>query len=69
MFLAQALNEDRSCQYAVNDSAIKRLLGGLPLCSTRTGAYCRARKRLPVQMVKSLARYAGDLISQQSLGE
>ncbi len=69
MFLAQALNENRSCQYAVNDAAIKRLLGNLPLCSTRTGAYCRARKRLPVQMVKSLACYAGDLISQQSLGE
>ena len=36
MFLAQALSADRSCQNAVNDSAIKRLAGGLPLCSTAT---------------------------------
>ena len=36
MFLAQAMNDDRSCQHAVNDSAVKRLLGGLPLCSTHT---------------------------------
>lgn len=59
MFLAQALSADRSCQKAVNDTAVKRLAGGLPRCSTHTGAYCRARERLPVQMVRTLARYAG----------
>ena len=59
MFLAQALSADRSCQKAVNDTAVKRLAGGLPLCSTHTGAYCRARERLPVRMVCTLARYAG----------
>ena len=32
MFLAQAMSADRSCQNAVNDAAIKRLLGRLPLC-------------------------------------
>ena len=54
MFLAQAMNEDRSCQRAVNAAAVKRLLGGLPMCSTYTGAYCRARKRLPLSMLTSL---------------
>lgn len=67
MFLAQAMNEDRSCQHIVNDSAIKRMLGGLPQCSTSTGAYCRARNRLPLQLVKTLSCYAGNMISQQSL--
>lgn len=67
MFLAQAMNEDRSCQHIVNDSAIKRVLGGLPPCSTSTGAYCRARNRLPLPMVKSLCCYAGKMSSQQSL--
>ena len=43
MFLAQALHADRSCQRAVNEAAVKRLVGGLPVCSTHTGAYCRAR--------------------------
>src|SRR5665647_1414560 len=33
MFLAQALMPDRSCQNIVNDSAVKRLMGGLPQCS------------------------------------
>lgn len=41
MFLAQALSADRSCQKAVNDTAVKRLARGLPRCSTHTGAYCR----------------------------
>ena len=59
MFLAQALSADRSCQKAVNDTAVKRWAGGLPLCSTHTGAYCRARQRLPMEMVCTLARYTG----------
>lgn len=47
MFLAQALKPDRSCQAIVNDAAVKRLQGGLPPWSTHTGAYCKARQRLP----------------------
>jgi len=66
MFLAQALATDRSCQNAVNDSAIKRLVGGLPNCSTHTGAYCRARQRLPMEMVSTLARYTGRMIAQNT---
>src|SRR5688572_23045394 len=45
MFVAQALSADRSCQRVVNESAVKRLVGGLPQCSTHTGGYCRARQR------------------------
>lgn len=63
MFLAQALSADRSCQKAVNDTAIKRLAASLPLCSTHTGAYCRARQRLPMEMVCKLARYTGRWIT------
>jgi len=64
MFLAQAMSADRSCQRAVNDAAIKRLTGGLAVCSTHTGAYCRARKRLPLEMASTLARYTGRLIAK-----
>lgn len=63
MFIAQALDADRSCQKAVNATAVKRLAGGLPLCSTHTGAYCRARQRLPVEMVSTLARQVGRSIT------
>jgi len=66
MFLAQALSADRSCQKAVNDTAIKRLAGGLPLCSTHTGAYCRARGRLPLEMVSTLTRYAGRWVTARA---
>ncbi len=65
MFLAQAMRTDSSCQNIVNDSAIKRLMGGLPDCSTHTGAYCRARKRLPMEMVSTLARYTGQSLAEQ----
>jgi hypothetical protein len=64
MFLAQALSADRSCQRAVNDAAIKRLTGGMTPCSTHTGAYCRARQRLPVEMVSTLVRKSGQLTAE-----
>ncbi len=66
MFLAQAMSPDSSCQKAVNDAAIKRLLGGLSVCSTHTGSYCLARQRLPQDMVKQLARYTGEMITGNS---
>ena len=65
MFLAQALSEDRSCQKAVNDAAIKRVMGGLRSVSTGTGGYCRARQRLPLQMVSELVRRTGELMDRQ----
>ena len=63
MFLAQALNADRSCQNAVNEAAVRRTLGVLPCCSTHTGAYCRARQRLPMEMVRTLARHSGRCVA------
>ncbi len=66
MFLAQAMSADRSCQNAVNDTSIKRLIGGLSPCSTYTGAYCQARKRLPVNMVTTLTRYTGQMMTQRT---
>ena len=65
MFLSQALNADRSCQRVVNEAATNRLLGGLRPCSTSTGGYCRARQRLPVEMVRGLARLTGQLVDEQ----
>ena len=66
MFLAQALSADRSCQKAVDEAAVKRLIGGLKPCSTHTGAYCRARKRLPMPMVQTLANYTGQAIAARA---
>ena len=66
MFLAQALSADRSCQKAVDEAAIKRLMGNLPLCSTHTGAYCRARQQLPLEMVSTLVRHTGGLMGEHT---
>ena len=66
MFLAQALSADRSCQRAVNEAAIKRLSGGLAICSTHTGAYCRARQRLPIEMVSALVHHTGRWMAGKS---
>lgn len=59
MFMAQALNADRSCQNAINEFSARRVAGGLHACSTSTAAYCRARKRLPQSMVSSLVCFTG----------
>lgn len=66
MFLSQALSADRSCQRAVNEAAVKRLVGGLPRISTHTGGYCRARLRLPPSMPASLVRHTGRVMSERA---
>jgi hypothetical protein len=63
MFLAQALSADRSCQKAVDAAAIRRLAAGVSPGSTHTGAYCRARARLPMAMVSCLAGQVGQWIA------
>lgn len=66
LFLAQALHEDGSCQRTVNESVVKRVRGGLSPCSTMTGGYCKARQRLPIEMVTGLVRRTADLMDEQT---
>lgn len=61
MFLAQLLNSDSSCQNIVNITTINKLKAGLPSGSTLTGAYCRARQRLPLQLISDLVYKTGQL--------
>lgn len=51
MFMRQVLQADGSCQEAVNGWAVQRAADGLGACSVRTGGYCRACQRLPLEMV------------------
>ena len=67
MFMRQALNEDGSCQRAVNGWAAQRVAEGLRPNAVDTGAYCRARQRLPVEMVQALTRQSGRLLSAKAL--
>ena len=63
MFMRQALSADGSCQRAVNAWAAQRAAEGLSVQSIRTGAYCRARQRLPVEMISALTRETGRVLS------
>jgi hypothetical protein len=67
MFMRQTLESDGSCQKAVNGWAAQRVADGLSECSVRTGAYCRARQRLPLPMVTALTRQTGQMLSGQAL--
>ena len=69
MFLAQAMSQDRSCQSVVNQTAVQRCSTGLSPKSTHTGGYCRARQRLPTNMVSELAVYIGKQIEEQEPDE
>ena len=66
MFMKQVLAADRSCQQAVNAWAAQRAVEGLSVQSIRTGAYCQARRRLPLEMVTALMRETGHLLSDQA---
>ena len=56
MFLSQILSADGSCRNTVNEAIVNRLLTGLPAVSANTSGYCRARSRLPTEMVRTLVR-------------
>ena len=65
MFLAQAMNADRSCQNIVNQAALQRVAGGVSASSTGTAGYCRARKRLPLDMLSGLTQHLGVVMNAQ----
>ena len=66
MFIKQSLDEDGSCQKAVNTWAAQRVAEGLSAQSVDTGGYCKARQRLPVAMIKALTRETGGLLCAQA---
>src|SRR5580658_9908001 len=65
MFMKQALEEDGSCQRAVNRWAAQRAAEGLSPQSVHTGGYCKARQRLPLEMAVALTRESGRVLSGQ----
>ncbi len=69
MFMRQVLEADGSCQKAVNGWAAQRVADGLSPCSVRTGGFCRARQRLPLEMISALTRETGCLLSEKALAQ
>jgi hypothetical protein len=59
VFLGQVLNADQSCRAAVARLIAHRAASGLPPCSSDTGGYCQARKRLSERFYAAVARLVG----------
>lgn len=64
MFINQVLGEDGSLQQAVNQWAVQMATEGLTGVSTNTGAYCRARQRLDLSLIKTLCQETGRLLHE-----
>jgi hypothetical protein len=65
-FLSQVLDPDHSCRQAVARLLAYRTAQGLRRCSPDTGAYCRARARLPEELLKQLTRSTGRQLLEQA---
>jgi hypothetical protein len=59
VFLGQVLSADHSCRAAVARLIAHRVSRGLKPCSSETGAYCQARKRLPERFFSAVAHLVG----------
>jgi hypothetical protein len=65
-FLSQVLDPDHSCRQAVARLLAWRTAVGLPPCSADTGAYCKARGRLPEEALANLTRQTGRRLLDQA---
>jgi hypothetical protein len=59
-FLWQVLSPAKSCVAAVARALVWRIASGLAPCSAHTGAYCKARQKLPEQLLTDLTRLVAD---------
>ncbi len=66
VFLSQVLDPDHSCRAAVARFLAWRTAQGLPPCSTDSGAYCKARRRLPEAVLARLTRISGHKTQEQA---
>ena len=64
MFIAQALNEDRSCSKAVTDMIIQSHEHKSNI-SPNTGGYCLARQKLPLPLLTELTTEIGELVNEK----
>lgn len=54
LFIGQALSPDGACQDAVARRLSERTARGEATCSLNSGPYCKARKRLPLELIRRL---------------
>jgi hypothetical protein len=66
VFLGQVLSADHSGRAAVARLIAQRVAQGRPPCSSETGAYGQARKRLPLAFFAAVARRVGRKLDAQA---
>jgi Transposase DDE domain len=66
IFLGQVLDHDQSCRQAVLRFVAWLSAHGQSRCSSKTGAYCRARQRLPEGVLGRLTRTKGSQLEEHS---
>ena len=59
------MSDDASCQKVVNDLTAKRIAADLPPISTATGAFCKARLALSLDMISGLTSAVAVLMGDQ----
>ena len=59
LFVGQVLSPDRACQDVVGRRLSERIAQGQPVSALGTGAYCDARKRLPITLPVTLGIMIG----------
>lgn len=65
-FLGQALGADRSCRQAVGSLCAHRAASRRTACSSDTGGYCKARRRLPETAFWQWLRQTGRCVEEQA---
>ena len=66
VFLSQVLDPDHSCRQAVARFLAWLVGQGRPACAPHTGAYCKARQRLPEGLRTRLLRQTGSDLEERS---
>jgi hypothetical protein len=67
LFLGQVLSDDHSCRSAVARLLAWRAGRGLPECSSDSGGYCKARRRLPDSLLSRLLRESANRLETQEI--
>lgn len=65
-FIGQVLDPDQSCNRALARIQAHRAASGLPPVSADTGAYCKARQRLPEEIFPELCLRLGDTLAAKA---
>ena len=68
-FLTQVSSKDQTCRCAVGRIIAFLLAVGRTPCSSATGAYCKARKKLSERFLRRLAMHVGQGVEQEAKPE